>query len=139
MHDTQAKKIYAAAADGIYVSDIDSANWQKVYDSAAYALADDPYTTGTLMVGLSDGAKITRDSGNEWGPLTVGGINGSGKVTAIAIAANVEAGYVSYRAAFASQGGFLSGKVMVPTVQQQTEDLYMSYTVRHEFVHINNQ
>lgn len=118
MHADDAVAIYAAAADGIYVSDIDTANWTKVYDGAAYSLADDPYTTGTIMAGFADGAKITRDAGNDWGPLMVGGIEGSGKVTAIAMAANVENSYVSYRVAFASEGGFLSGKVMVPVIAQ---------------------
>lgn len=138
MDNGEAKKIYAATADGVYARNVDSGDWEKVLDGAAYALADDPYSTGTIIAGLENGAKITRNSGNEWNWLTTGGANSSGKVSAIDMQASTDGSYVSYMVAFATEDRFLSGKVMVPaTTSSDSIGSIATASVRMEAVHIN--
>ena len=144
MDNGDAKKIYAATADGVYASDVDSANWQRVYDGAAYSLADDPYSEGTIIAGLESGAAITRNSGGQWNSLTTGGANSSGKVSSIAMEASTDGAFVNYMVAFATEDRFLSGKVMVPVQSGAQNDgnengddnMQFTYTVRQEAVQL---
>lgn len=142
MHDGEAKKLYAATSDGIYVSDVATANWQKVDSMASYSLADDPFTTGVIVAGHDAGATITRDGGQTWKALETGGIEGSGKVTAVAMEAKHDGttGLIEYRAAFGAESGFLAGKVTVSTTSQsvttEPEDEILQFKpIRPELLH----
>jgi hypothetical protein len=142
MDNNEAKKIYAATENGVYVSDLGQAgSWTlTALTEAAYSLADDPYSTGMIIAGLADGVKVTRNGGDNWGELLAGGLAGSGKISSVALAAspatNSAEGTVFgetgdklfYRAIFGSgNGGYLIGKtlfdaVALPAAEDQPED-----------------
>ncbi|PKD44668.1 WD40/YVTN/BNR-like repeat-containing protein [Rhodohalobacter barkolensis] len=72
-------KIFAAADDGVYVSDNDGNSWEKIdrisspnsfikKDAQYYALSS---TDHNLWVGTSDGAAYTSDGGESWSILRV--------------------------------------------------------------------
>lgn len=118
--DAKSSKLFAGADDGVYVSDVASANWTKTEGALAgpvLSLAVDPayneeITGPVVLAGTANGMAVTRDGGKFWSVLNSSVASDLKPVRSIALAAILSGSKVTYKISAAGQG-YAAGSVEV--------------------------
>lgn len=104
-------KIYAGTASGLNSSSVSAANWQTVseFSGPALAIALDPHVAigqTVIMVGTTDGVKISRNGGTSWSTLnTLAGNRSAVETLTIASKQAADNGSISYGIAIGTVAG----------------------------------
>jgi hypothetical protein len=133
-YDYQTGKLYGGADDGVYVTSVDAANWEKTdkdstegtLNERVLSLVIDPYydtnkSAGVVIAGTATkGVAVTRDGGKFWSVLDSDAAAGLSEVRSVALAGIVDTNdstKVTYKISAGGNGAAVGSNVVGATAK----------------------